>query len=300
MRLSQNESGRAFEYRLAVSLSNLLTAKIEDNSQIQAAQKCFEKADNRERERIVKASDEAARFLFAHDNRLKRGECSIKLQSDQLGRLGDVRDIVIRNNKISEEIGISAKHRHFAIKHSRLSEQIDFGWDWFGVHCSQEYFQKVTPLFKELRIRQRTGEKWRDIKDKRQRYYLPVLNAFRTEIERLFSISPQVAAEGLVHYLLGHFDYYKVIKEDGEVSITSFNISGTLKWGNKIPLPKRLIEISQKPKSDTTLIAVFDRGWQISLRIHNASTAVEPSLKFDINLVGMPSEFSRNEIKYTG
>jgi hypothetical protein len=40
----------------------------------------------------------------------------------------------------------------------------------------------------------------------------------------------------------------------------------------------------------------FDKGWQISFRIHNASTMVEPSLKFDINIVGLPSNLSRQVI----
>ncbi len=33
---------------------------------------------------------------------------------------------------------------------------------------------------------------------------------------------------------------------------------------------------------------VLDEGWQISFRIHNASTLIEPSLKFDIQLIGNP------------
>jgi len=33
----------------------------------------------------------------------------------------------------------------------------------------------------------------------------------------------------------------------------------------------------------------MDNGWAISFRIHSASTIVEPSLKFDIQLVGQPA-----------
>jgi len=102
----------------------------------------------------------------------------------------------------------------------------------------------------------------------------------------------------IVQYLLGKFDYYKVIKGNGAVSIMSFNIAGTLKWGSRLPLPTRIIEISQKPESETTLVITFDQGWQISFRIHNASTMVEPSLKFDINLVGLPNRMSRHVIEY--
>lgn len=43
-----------------------------------------------------------------------------------------------------------------------------------------------------------------------------------------------------------------------------------------------------KPKSKTTVIMSFDNGWQFSFRIHNAKDTVEPSLKFDVQIVGMP------------
>lgn len=127
---------------------------------------------------------------------------------------------------------------------------------------------------------------------------MPILQAFHTEMSRLFRQNPQQVARGIVQYLLGRYDFYKVIKENGEVSIMSFNIEGTLEWGSKIPLPSRIIEISMKPSSDKTLFMTFDHGWQISFRIHNASTKVEPSLKFDINIIGLPQVASRHVISY--
>lgn len=33
---------------------------------------------------------------------------------------------------------------------------------------------------------------------------------------------------------------------------------------------------------------VMDNGWQISFRIHNALSRLEPSLKFDIQLIDIP------------
>ena len=44
-----------------------------------------------------------------------------------------------------------------------------------------------------------------------------------------------------------------------------------------------------KPDSTNTLELYLDNGWQFSFRIHNASTKVEPSLKFDIQIIGMPT-----------
>ncbi len=298
MSLSQNDTGRAFEYGIALSLSNCLPASLQDGLLLQKAKRCFEACSQMEQQNIIAAAREVAAFLAAHDNRLSDTGCSISLQSDQLGQKGDVRDVIVHNKKLNADIGISAKNRHFAVKHSRLSGQIDFGFDWLGIHCSADYFRKVTPLFHELRTRQRRGEKWRNIPDKKELYYTPLLEAFQTEMLALFQQQPTLAAKALVQYLLGKFDYYKVIKENGTVSIMSFNTNGSLRWGSKLPLPTRIIEISPKPASETTLIMTFDRGWQISFRIHNASTKVEPSLKFDINLVGLPQTTSRHVIDY--
>jgi hypothetical protein len=298
MSLSQNDMGRAFEYGVVIAFSESLPAIINENKQLQTATSCFERCTQLEKEKIVKASKEIAAFLTAHDTRLSDTGCSIYLQSDQMGQQGDVRDIIIHNSKTDEDIGISAKNRHYAVKHSRLSEQIDFGFDWFGVHCSDQYFHTVVPVFRELHTRHRNKEKWRDIQDKAQLYYLPILQAFKIEMESLFTNNPNHVANGLVQYLLGRFDFYKVIKENGDVSIMSFNLKSTLRWGSKIALPNRIIEISFKPNSNNTLIMTFDQGWQISFRIHNASTLVEPSLKFDINIIGLPSMTSRHVIQY--
>ena len=53
-------------------------------------------------------------------------------------------------------------------------------------------------------------------------------------------------------------------------------------------LPTTLLYMDFKPKSKTTVIMSFDNGWQFSFRIHNAKDTVEPSLKFDVQIVGMP------------
>jgi len=37
------------------------------------------------------------------------------------------------------------------------------------------------------------------------------------------------------------------------------------------------------------VLVVYDEGWEISMRLHNASTNVEPSLKFDAQLIAFPT-----------
>lgn len=294
--LSQNDMGRAFEYSVAMAMVQRLPADVESSTQLENTKLCFERCSEKEQKKMVKAATEVAAFLSAHDGNISETGFRVGIQSDQAGMQGDVRDILLTKDKL--EIGISAKNRHVAVKHSRLSEHIDFGKEWFGVPCSHEYFHTVTPIFAELRTRQHHNQNWRDIPDKRQRFYLPILQAFQAEMNRLFQTDRPKVAGGLVRYLLGRSDFYKVIKVNGTVDILSFNIDGTLGWGNRLRLPTDIIQIAPKPKSETTLLMVFDRGWQISFRIHNASTIVEPSLKFDIAPVGYPAGISSHTITY--
>ena len=58
------------------------------------------------------------------------GDLLISLQTDSKGQEGDVSDVLITIDKW--EIGLSCKHNHEAVKHSRLSDTIDFGKEWFG------------------------------------------------------------------------------------------------------------------------------------------------------------------------
>ena len=105
-------------------------------------------------------------------------------------------------------------------------------------------------------------------------------------------------------YLIGEKPFYKIIKDDSEhfIVVKAFNIeAGLNKTVNgvkpsykvkSIELPSRIVEIDfmnkGEVKNDNTLDLIMDGGWEISFRIHNASTKVEPSLKFDVRLLGNP------------
>ena len=97
----------------------------------------------------------------------------------------------------------------------------------------------------------------------------------------------------MVEYLIGNRDYLH-----GTLNRPIKNIKPKAKTP-KLKLPSRLIEIVYKDNSKTTLIVSMDEGWQISFRIHNASSRVEPSLKFDINLISAPHTLFTNHIFIT-
>lgn len=52
--------------------------------------------------------------------------------------------------------------------------------------------------------------------------------------------------------------------------------------------------------SKNTLELYLDGGWKFSFRIHNALTKVESSLKFDIQIIGMPKIIISIDCRWSG
>ena len=112
----------------------------------------------------------------------------------------------------------------------------------------------------------------------------------------------------MIEYLIGIEDYYKVVSKDRLTMIHTFNMHDTLNKPAKnkvsaitvpiVKLPTRLVALEFKPGSDNTVEMYLDNGWQLSFRIHNASTKVEPSLKFDVQFVSMPMEVLNIECRW--
>jgi len=192
----QVSNGKAFEYACLDSifktLSHMQDVRIESTPQLDTAQQAFIDASDEMRERLVKAANAATRVITRLEPRLEYPGNNIPLylsiQADAQGQIGDVRDVLCIRKQNDWEIGLSCKHNHRAVKHSRLSATIDFGREWFDIPCSPEYFNVVTPLFDELRnMRENSGNtaKWSDIECKYERFYVPVLNAFIDELKRI-------------------------------------------------------------------------------------------------------------------
>ncbi|PKP24199.1 MAG: HaeIII family restriction endonuclease [Bacteroidetes bacterium HGW-Bacteroidetes-2] len=314
---SQTINGKAFEYALLLEfyerLKNITSVSITQNEPYQNAKGCFDSFVEDEQDTFRITASAAINFLIDIEPRLSNGidkndVLVLEIVSDQAGQTGDVRDVLIIRSLQKWEIGISAKNNHRAVKHSRLSLNIDFGEKWLGVPCSQNYFAEIKPIFDMLANLKAEDKstKWTSIENMHKVVYIPILNAFRKELLRLDKANPNIVAENLVQYLIGNQDFYKVIKGNKKVEIQAYNLNGTLnlpfesiKPKAKIPklkLPTRLIEIVYQDNSTTTLLVSLNEGWQISFRIHNASSRVEPSLKFDINLVSAPHTLFTNHI----
>ncbi|MDR2940447.1 MAG: HaeIII family restriction endonuclease [Clostridiales bacterium] len=296
----QTQKGKAFEYACLISLYNSFpNTNIQKNPSVEKAFSFYEGSATELRNKMDKAAAAAIRIIKGLEPMFNEG-VQLSLQEDSKGIAGDVRDVLISSG--SWGVGVSCKHNHTAVKHSRLSKDIDFGLRWFDKPCSDNYFSQVKPLFNELE--QMKGKKWSEIKDKEGAVYKPLLDAFQTELKWLGFKYKQEIPPLLLSYLLGKYDFYKVITKDSKklTQVQAYNIFGTLNKPSKkqkplikvaqLKLPTKIYDISYKKinnnTSKNTVALTFDNGWALTFRIHNADTYVEPSLKFDVQLIGVP------------
>lgn len=314
----QTINGKAFEYALLNEflerLKIVTTVSVTENEPFNNAKKCFSSFNEKEQNHYTLVASFAVNFLLDIEPRLSNGidvndVLQLEIVSDKAGQSGDVRDVLAIRSLQKWEIGISAKNNHRAVKHSRLSNDIDFGLKWLNVPCSLNYFEEIKPVFDnlaKLRTASKSTQKWDTLGDYHTSVYVPVLDAFRKELIRLDSGNFGIIAERLIEYLIGRQDFYKVIKGKNKVEIQAYNLRGTLNLPfenikpkakiQKLKLPNRLIEVVYQENSKTTLLVTLNEGWQISFRIHNASSRIEPSLKFDINLISAPHSLFSNQL----
>lgn len=307
MSSKSNDQGRAYEYICLLTLNEEINkirkAEIEYNSAYQAAEHAWNLVDEAFQSILKQSAKAAVETIFDMEPMIieeSNDILKLKIQIDAKGEEGDVRDIVISRSDVKWEIGLSIKHNHFAVKHSRLGGRLDFGDRWFGIPCSQEYWNDIKPIFEYLTEQKSQNKKWSELPAKENDVYIPLLNAFKNEILRSNSKNATVPKK-MVEYLLGEFDFYKIISIDSRkiTQIQTYNLHGTLNQASRtikpkieVPvacLPTRIVSLDFKPDSTNTVELYMDGGWQFSFRIHNASTMVEPSLKFDIQIIGMPT-----------
>lgn len=314
MSRASNDNGRAYEYACLQALYEAIrkyrVVQIIENSNLVVSQLAWDRLSVQQQEIYTLSASSICSTIFALEpNILEQGEDTLEIyiQGDREGEKADVRDIIIKRNNIVWEIGLSVKHNHLAIKHSRIARSLDFGKKWYGVPCSSMYWEEVKSVFDFLESEKKQGTLFSELENKDLQIYLPLLNAFVKEIERQVRGNTDIA-QRFVRYLLSRYDFYKIISHDEHriTTIQSFNMYGTLNLPSKkekpivkvqrVNLPQNMLYIGLKSGSMSTVLLSFDNGWQFSFRIHNnANKIVEPSLKFDICIEGIPAELN---IKY--
>lgn len=308
---SHTTNGKAFEYACLQSL--LMHAKaldkdasIEANKAYKTAEKSFSSVSDSSKEEMMVAANTAIRLLVPLEPKLMGGSGSLLLaiaaDASAIGINGDVRDVLcIRSEDDTQwNIGLSCKHNHEGLRHPRITEGKDFGSDWIGIPCSREFMDEITPITNSLIENGENGILWRQIENKWERYYMPILSAYLEEIQRMCSKDVTVP-EKLLSYFFGAHDFYKVIMKHNArtTTVEGFNMHGTLnvacgktKAMTKVPIikmPTRLLDAAFKVGTKTTIILTFDGGWSISMRLHNKDKVAKPtSLAWEVYLEGLP------------
>jgi len=293
---TQADNGRAFEWAVGYSLQRQTGATIIPSSFSKTAESSYDKMNKKMKNSFIKAADIAISHILEKEKAhiTSSTDKKIEFNTDSAGKHGDVRDILLHVG--GKVLGISCKNNHQALKHSRLSGARDFikAWGIDASGCSVDYWAKIKPLFAKLtKLRKDSNGTmlWEELTDKANEYYWPLLDAWAEEIQSLCDQSTQKQAEvckSIISYLVGKHDFYKVICEGQKrVSIQGFNFNNTLAT-RKTKYPDSINAINSKNGGQYSKTIVFNHGYSINFRIHNASSRVESSLKFDINAIGLP------------
>ncbi|BDA03657.1 hypothetical protein OHP003_09320 [Helicobacter pylori] len=277
-----NNQGRAYEYAWCLALEQKLSVFkkviVDKQNGFNACYRAYESLEKSLQERYLESAKQGVLLLLDCEPLLSevigssQNEITLSLQKDKLGEIGDIRDILIYFDRFC--IGLSIKHNHDAVKHSRLSKDLDFGEKWLGVGVSQNYKETIKPLFKKLENAKKEGMLWRDFPNKEQEIYAPLLQAFKKEVLRIDENKKNKVPQKMVEYLLGKYDFYKAIllEREQKTKLEAYHFNNTLNRSVKnkpkriIPLsklPTRMIYFDFKPKSFNTLELVLDEGWSI-------------------------------------
>lgn len=336
-------SGKAFEYATLIEIYNILQEKGWEKSQLEIKDdknyssiaraydivRGWDEEDESEEDQfhieIMKnpynrAARVAASYLYKAEPILQNPKGLygvLRALPDSAGVHGDVRDIGFTIYSDSEhiekvgEIGISCKNNHEAVKHPRITEKLDFAFDWTGkYHCSDRFITEMKRIQTMIEDYASRFKRWSEVDEKKETVYYPIMKLFVEEIERLGKIEAGATdhrkeeakefARLLFEYMFGNYDFYKIIKDTKTEStkIYPYNMHGSLMnsyQGHKnnqavkyISLPEEIVEVRMKPGSKTTLEIYFDQ-WIISMRLHNADAKIrKTSLKFDVQIKAQP------------
>jgi hypothetical protein len=298
---TQVENGKGFEWAVALAARERLGIAFIDSDGLRRAERCYSRLPSAKQQIFRVCAEKAVAYVADIENLQPDPAGAIALSQDSAGARGDVRDVVLNLN--GREIGISCKTNHEAFKHPRLSGKRDFVKEWgLGAGCSEEYWAEVRPIFSELadlRKQSSAQMKWSELGDYQTRYYIPVLDAWRTELLRVAGgddAESKLAASALCRYVIGEIDFWKVISRSDQVTLYAFNTQKSL-GTSKTVLPNRIIGIDTFDGSQYSMTVRMNEGYGFNFRLHNASSRVEPSLKFDVQSEGLPSHIHHHNIR---
>ena len=204
---------------------------------------------------------------------------------------GDRRDLILQSDK-GWEVGFFLDKmfsRHFRIT---VNSIYDFGDLWFSTPVSNEYKLRIESLMQPLV--EHAGERWEEIypdsANRSSLFFIPILNAFVEELVTLIKNTPE-GPKLLIQQFFGDQDYYQLnlARNENLLKIQSYNLYKTLNTDlcPDMKFPSRLVDAGRKESSSrrisgNTVRFVFDEGWVVNMRLHQASPIIEPNLKMDV------------------
>lgn len=314
----ESANGKAFEYACARAVFETLihasktSAELAMSPATRTAARRFDELKPLARQNYLRAANAAVKLLQKYEPMFRTplpGGYQVAMQTDAQGIVGDVRDVVARhitpNNSTAWECGILVKTNNDAIKHPRLAGRFDFTQSWFNRPASPQYFARIKPVFDELERFAATGAHWDSLglndEDKQTRYYRPIIEAIIAELLMQARLDKDMPAN-LIRFLVGRQDFYKVIAHSATetTELQTYSFADTLGRDpltrqpstliKRLPVPSRIISAVFKRDSHNTAVIMFDKDWSVSLRLHNASSRIERSLKLDARLISTPPE----------
>ncbi|WP_215634780.1 HaeIII family restriction endonuclease [Clostridium baratii] len=269
-----NTLGRAFEYALCQKIDSKF-----DNITLTDRAVAEQSKDKRYYDALN--SDEKSKYDIS-TNRICSEWLNLKLISsnmytldrlpDSAGVNGDVTDI--RLEAPNAIVNISLKHNHNALKHPRLTrvpKWIDINTDskyasdykniWDSFLSKANTLSSTATLFNEL-IAIEANFVFDNL-------YNPLCKLVSNYLTENIKTSSQV--ESLFKFMVGKYDFYKIIDNPDCVLIQDFI---------DLKMPKN-VKIEQTDKSYIKM--TFNNGVILNLRLHTASSRISTkSVKFDV------------------
>jgi hypothetical protein len=309
----QVANGKGFEWAVAAKLSSELQIPVVKSAATMTAEASFKSLSPNKKALFEEHASRAVTYLLALERKaLQKGSPEqVWLATDAKGKKADVRDVLVGVQGVGRArdkvlFGISCKTNHSAYKHSRLSESLDWVSEWHLsiAGASEAYWNAVGPVFEKLSSlrSQALAPTWDEafpLDSKVKSVYQPVLGAWVDEVQRLMKdkhIGASIPAL-LFQAMLGAHSYYKVISREklDTVALQAYNFGNDLST-RKTLIPTKILSISRHvPEGQSedlwnSVNVFFDRGFTLNFRIHNGSSKVEPSLKFDVSGISVPPE----------
>ena len=128
MSSKSNDQGRAYELACLIELEEAIKqyrpVNVLHNSSYEAAKYHYEMLSPTQQKTFHTSAKAMIPSIFECEPMMieaSNDELELFIQKDEEGKKGDVRDIIVERKDIVWEIGLSIKHNHLAVKHSRFT-----------------------------------------------------------------------------------------------------------------------------------------------------------------------------------